>query len=51
VLLWQGYEVEIVLLVTGDKAVLGTGLLAGWELRDQFIEGGLVTIRAIDSAA
>ena len=27
---------------------LGTGLLAGWEFRAQFIEGGLVTVGPIE---
>jgi clan AA aspartic protease len=48
---WQGYEVEIQVVVTGDKVVLGTGLLAGWELRAQFIEGGLVTVGPIETTS
>ena len=45
---WQGYEVEVQVVVTGDKEVLGTGLLAGWELRAQFVEGGRVEVRSIE---
>jgi clan AA aspartic protease len=46
---WQGYEVEVQVIATGERAILGTGLLAGWEFRAQFIEGGLVCIREIES--
>jgi predicted aspartyl protease len=45
---WQDYEVEVLVMATGDRPLLGTGLLAGWEFRAQFIEGGLVTVSAID---
>jgi clan AA aspartic protease len=48
VVIWQGFEVEVAILVTGDRPLLGTGLLAGWELRAQFIEGGQVTVAAIE---
>jgi hypothetical protein len=47
---WQGYEVDVQVVSTGDKTVIGTGLPAGWELRAQFIEGGVVSVGAITPA-
>lgn len=43
-ILWNGVEVEIRVLSTGERPLLGTALLDGCELLAQFREEGMVTI-------
>lgn len=43
-ILWQGIAMEVTVLATGERPLLGTALLDGNELVAQFQEGGLVTI-------
>src|SRR5689334_10488641 len=33
---WQGYLVDLDVIATGDRPLLGLELLAGWELRAHF---------------
>ena len=43
-ILWNGAERDIDVLTTGNRPLLGTALLAGFELLSQFRENGLVTL-------
>jgi clan AA aspartic protease len=43
-ILWDGEERDIRVLATGERPLIGTALLDGYELVIQFTEGGLVTI-------
>jgi clan AA aspartic protease len=43
-IVWNGEEREVNVLATGQKPLLGAGLLDEHELVVQFTEGGLVTI-------
>ena len=43
-IVWNGVEIEARILATGERPLLGTGLLDGSELLAQFREGGLVTV-------
>jgi clan AA aspartic protease len=43
-ILWEYEGVAVSVLATGPRPLLGTQLLAGRELRIQFVEGGLVTV-------
>ena len=47
VILWHGVEREIDVLSLGQRPLLGTALLDGYELVAQFAEGGLVTVEAL----
>lgn len=46
-ILWQGLELEVRVLATGPRPLLGTGLLSGEELRVEFREGGQVSVTPI----
>jgi clan AA aspartic protease len=43
-IVWQGEELVVRVLATGNRPLLGTAMLAGEELRAQFIEEGIVTV-------
>jgi predicted aspartyl protease len=43
-IVWDGKEVDVVVLALGRRPLLGTALLAGKELVSQFIDSGLVTV-------
>ncbi len=43
-IVWKGVEAEARALATGERPLLGVGLLDGSELLAQFCEEGLVTI-------
>lgn len=43
-IVWNGIDIEARVLATGERPLLGIGLLAGSELTAQFREDGLVTI-------
>ena len=43
-IVWKGLEVEARVLATGERPLLGIGLLEGSELIAQFRDGGLVTV-------
>lgn len=44
IILWKDEEIEVRVLATGNRPLLGTALLDGSELLAQFQEGGLVTV-------
>lgn len=44
IILWNGAEIEVRVLATGRRPLLGTALLRGQELIAQFIENGLVSV-------
>ena len=44
---WNGSELNIHILATGERPLLGTALLKGHELMVQFAESGLVTIEML----
>lgn len=46
-ILWNGSELDVNVLATGERPLLGTALLKGHELVVQFAESGLVTIEAL----
>ncbi len=46
-IIWNGEERNVYVLATGQRPLLGTALLAGFELVIQFTEKGLVTIESI----
>jgi clan AA aspartic protease len=43
-ILWHESRLEVEVIATGARPLLGTALLAGCELRAQFVEEGVVTI-------
>lgn len=43
-IVWKGIEVEVRVLATGERPLLGIGLLDGSELLAQLREEGLVTV-------
>ncbi|MCW3051584.1 MAG: clan aspartic protease, family [Chthonomonadales bacterium] len=43
-ILWTGNELDVNVLATGERPLLGTALLKGHELVVQFADNGLVTI-------
>ena len=45
--LWNGMGMEINVIATGKRPLLGLALLDGYELHSQFREKGLVTIEAL----
>ena len=47
IILWDGQEVKVSVLATGERPLLGTSLLDEHELLVRFIEGGLVSIKRI----
>lgn len=44
VILWEGIEMEVPVLATGRRPLLGTAMLEACELVIQFAEGGQVTV-------
>ncbi|MEP6544645.1 hypothetical protein NDI47_21185 [Microcoleus vaginatus GB1-A2] len=44
IVLWDGEELEVLVIATGRRPLLGTALLDEQELVIQFTEGRLVTI-------
>lgn len=46
-ILWNLEEIDVRVLATGSRPLLGTALLDGYELVVQFTEGGLVTIEQL----
>lgn len=46
-ILWNGEERDVRVLATGERPLVGTALLDGYELVIQFTEGGLVTIEEL----
>jgi predicted aspartyl protease len=47
ILWWDGYPIQVRIQAIGTDSLLGTGLLAGHELKVQFVPGGAVTITRI----
>ncbi|MFZ1006558.1 MAG: hypothetical protein WAN65_06965, partial [Candidatus Sulfotelmatobacter sp.] len=43
-ILWIGEKLNVEVLATGSRPLLGTQLLVGHDVHIQFVEGGLVTI-------
>ena len=48
-ILWGGFEKEIRVFATGQRPLLGTALLDGFDLFVQFRESGLVSINALET--
>jgi len=46
-ILWNAEELDVRVLATGSRPLLGTSLLDGFELVVQFTESGLVTIEKL----
>jgi clan AA aspartic protease len=46
-IVWDGEEREVAILATGDRPLLGTLLLDGFDLQIQFMDGGLLTLERI----
>ena len=46
-IVWNGQELRVAVLAMGRRPLLGNALLAGKELRAQFVDDGLVTIDVI----
>ena len=46
-ILWNGSELNVNVLATGERPLLGTALLKGHELVVQFADSGLVTIEVL----
>jgi clan AA aspartic protease len=46
-ILWDGTEREVRVLATGQRPLLGTALLDGYDLCVQFREGGRVSIKGL----
>ena len=42
-IIWDGKELDVRVLATGQRPLLGTALLKGYELRAQFADMGLVS--------
>jgi clan AA aspartic protease len=49
-IIWQGEELVVRVLATGNRPLFGTAMLAGEELHAQFIEEGLVTVAPMISS-
>jgi clan AA aspartic protease len=43
-IIWEGREIDVLVLAMGRRPLLGTALLAGKELVVQFVDRGLVTV-------
>lgn len=43
-IVWEGREIDVLVLAMGRRPLLGTALLAGKELLAQFVDDGLVTM-------
>jgi clan AA aspartic protease len=46
---WQGEEITVRVLATGNRPLLGTAMLAGEELHAQFIEDGIVSVTPLET--
>ena len=46
-IIWQGNELEVKVMGTGERPLLGTALLAGFSLFAEFQDKGEVEVRAI----
>ena len=46
-ILWDGLEIEVPVLATGRRPLLGAALLDGHELRARYAEGDLVTVEEL----
>jgi clan AA aspartic protease len=46
-ILWNDTEINVNVLATGERPLLGTALLKGHELRIQFTDDGFVTIEPL----
>jgi clan AA aspartic protease len=46
-ILWNGAQHQVRVLATGQRPLLGTALLDGYELIAQFTDGGLVTVERL----
>ena len=47
VIVWDGLEIEVPVLATGRRPLLGAALLDGHELRARYAEGDLVTVEEL----
>ncbi len=46
-ILWDGKPVTVEVFATGERPLLGTGLLEGYSLKIRFVENGTVLIEAL----